>query len=137
MALAADAHGVHLGQEDLPAAAARRLLGEGKILGISVESAEEALRASEEGADYLGVGPVFPTPSKKDAGEPIGLEGLRRIREAVSLPLVAIGGIDEERVAAVFEAGCDGVAVISAVVSAPEMEKAVRRLREAVDACMT
>lgn len=135
VAVAAGADGVHLGQEDLPAPAARALLGEGLILGISAGTVAEAVRAEREGADYLGVGPVFPTPSKADAGEPIGLEGLRRIRDAVALPLVAIGGIDEGKVEAVFAAGADGVAVISAVASAADMEAAVRRLRRAVDSC--
>ncbi len=137
VAVAAGADGVHLGQDDLPAGAARTLVGDGRILGVSVGTVEEALRARQEGADYLGVGPVFSTPSKPDAGEPIGLEGLRRIREAVDLPLVAIGGIDEEKVGAVLEAGADGVAVISAVASAGDMEAAVRRLRRAVDSCRT
>lgn len=137
VALAAGADGVHLGQDDLPAAAARTLMGPAGILGVSAGTVEEALRAQEEGADYLGVGPVYATPSKHDAGEPIGLEGLSSIRAAVSLPLVAIGGIDEEKVEEVFEAGADGVAVISAVASAADMEDAVRRLRRAVDSCST
>ena len=133
VAVAARADGVHLGQEDLPAGAARALVGAEMILGISVGTVEEAVEAREAGADYLGVGPVFPTPSKPDAGKPIGLEGLRGIREAVDLPLVAIGGIDAERVEAVLEAGADGVAVISAVAYARDMEATVRRLRRAVD----
>jgi len=133
VALAAGADGVHLGQEDLPASAARRILGEGAVLGVSAGSVEEARAAEEEGADYLGVGPIFPTPSKPDAGEPLGLEGLRAIRRVVNIPLVAIGGINEENLEEVFEAGADGVAVISAVASAPDLEEAVRRLRRAVD----
>ncbi|MDI6872717.1 MAG: thiamine phosphate synthase [Actinomycetota bacterium] len=135
VALAAGADGVHLGQEDLPASVARNILGAGAVLGVSAGSVEEALAAEREGADYLGVGPVFPTPSKPDAGEPLGLEGLRAIRRAVGLPLVAIGGINEENLEGVFEAGADGIAVISAVASAWDMEEAVRRLRRAVDAC--
>lgn len=133
VAVAAGADGVHLGQEDLPAGAARALVGAEMILGVSVGTVEEAVKAREAGADYLGVGPIFPTPSKPDAGKPIGLEGLRGIREEVDLPLVAIGGIDAERVEAVLEAGADGVAVISAVAYARDMEAAVRRLRRAVD----
>ncbi len=135
VALAAGADGVHLGQEDLPASAARRILGAGAVLGVSASSVEEALAAEREGADYLGVGPVFPTPSKPDAGGPLGLEGLRAIRNAVGLPLVAIGGINEDNLEEVFAAGADGIAVISAVTSARDMEEAVRRLRRAVDAC--
>lgn len=136
VARAAGAHGAHLGQEDLPASAARSLLGEEMLLGISATSVEEALEAEAAGADYLGVGPVFETPSKADAVAPIGLEGLRRIREAVRLPLVAIGGIGEESLPEVFEAGADGIAVISAVAGAEDMLEAVRRLRRAVDACL-
>ncbi|MGQ9476602.1 MAG: thiamine phosphate synthase [Actinomycetota bacterium] len=135
VARAVGADGVHLGQEDLPASAARAILGPEAVLGLSVGSVEEALAAEREGADYLGVGPIFPTPSKPDAGEPLGLEGLRAIRRAVDLPLVAIGGVNENNLEGVFEAGADGVAVISAVISARDMEEAVRRLRRAVDAC--
>ncbi len=135
VALAAGAHGVHLGQEDLPVGEARKMMGAKAVLGVSAGSVEEAVAAEREGADYLGVGPVFPTPSKPDAGRPLGLEGLRAVRGAVRIPLVAIGGINEDNLEGVFEAGADGIAVISAVVSAPDMEKAVRRLRRAVDAC--
>ena len=135
VALACGADGVHLGQEDLPAAAARALLREGMVLGVSAGTVEEALRAQEEGADYLGVGPVFPTPSKPDAGEPLGLEVLRSICEAVTVPVVAVGGINEGNLEKVFEAGAGGIAVISAVSSAQDMLQAVRRLRRAVDSC--
>ncbi len=134
VALASGAHGVHLGQDDLPAGAARRLLGAQRILGVSASTVEEALAACGEGADYLGVGPVFATPTKPDAGMPIGLEGLRMIREAVDIPIVAIGGIDAANAAQVLEAGADGIAVISAVSAAPDMLEAVRRLRLIVDA---
>mgnify|MGYP003860481941 CR=1 FL=1 len=136
VALAAEADGVHLGQEDLPAAAARRLIGEEMILGVSASTVEEAMRAQEEGADYLGVGPVFATPSKADAGAPIGIGGLRAIVDTVDLPVVAIGGIDEEKAIRVLEAGASGIAVISAVTAAPDMLEAVRRLRRAVDSCL-
>lgn len=134
VALAAGADGVHLGQEDLPATAARDILGPGAVLGISAGSVEEAVAAEREGADYLGVGPVFPTPSKPDAGEPMGLGGLRAVRRAVRIPIVAIGGINEENLEGVLEAGAEGIAVISAVTAAADMEEAVRRLRRALDA---
>lgn len=134
VALACGADGVHLGQEDLPADSARRLLGAGKVLGVSAGTVEEALAARDGGADYLGVGPVFATPTKADAGEPIGIEGLRRIREAVDLPIVAIGGINAENAALVMRAGADGIAVISAVSAAEDMNEAVGRLRRIVDA---
>ncbi|MBN2026160.1 MAG: thiamine phosphate synthase [Actinobacteria bacterium] len=136
VAIAARADGVHLGQQDLPASRARSLTGEGMILGISATTVEEAKRARSDDADYLGVGPVFATPSKADAVAPIGLEGLARIRESVELPIVAIGGIDVENASSVFEAGADGIAVISAVTAAKDMLEAVRRLRSLVDACL-
>lgn len=134
VALACGADGVHLGQEDLPADSARRILGVGKVLGVSAGTVEEALAARDGGADYLGVGPVFATPTKPDAGEPIGIEGLRKIREAVDLPIVAIGGINAENAALVLRAGADGIAVISAVSAAEDMNEAVGRLRRIVDA---
>ncbi len=133
VAVAARADGVHLGQDDLTLEAARLVAGHDMIVGISATTVEEALVAWRGGADYLGVGPVFATPSKPDAVSPIGLEGLRGIREAVTLPIVAIGGIDEENARRVFEAGADGIAVISAVTGAADMTQAVRRLRRLVD----
>lgn len=136
VAMAAKADGVHLGQEDVPARAARSLMSAGMILGISATTVEEALAAREDGADYLGVGPVFATPSKDDAAPPIGLEGLKRIREAVELPIVAIGGIDADNARRVFDAGADGIAVISAVTGAEDMTVAVRELRLLVDDCL-
>ncbi|MGQ9778551.1 MAG: thiamine phosphate synthase [Bacillota bacterium] len=132
VALAVDADGVHLGQEDMPARIARRLLGPGKILGVSVASVEEAIRAKEEGADYLGAGAVFPTATKGEA-EVIGIEGLRAICTAVDLPVVAIGGIDREKVAEVIAAGAAGVAVVSAVMAAPDPAAAARELLWAVE----
>jgi thiamine-phosphate pyrophosphorylase len=104
------------------------LIGKGKIVGVSVSSVEEAVRAEREGASYLGVGPIFFTPSKSDAGEPIGCEVLARIRKSVSIPLVAIGGISLNNMEDVLKAGADGIAVISAVACAPDMEQAVREL---------
>jgi len=136
IAQAAGAHGAHLGQDDLPAGAARALLGEGMILGISAATVEEAVEAEAAGADYLGVGPVFATPSKADAVPPVGLKGLRGIKEAVGIPVVAIGGVSEDVVEEVFGAGADGIAVISAVAGAEDMLEAVRRLRRAVDSCL-
>ncbi len=135
VAVAARADGVHLGQEDMPASGARSLLEEDMIMGISATTVEEAERALADGADYLGVGPVFPTPTKRDAVAPIGIEGLMRIREAVDLPIVAIGGIDAHNAERVFRAGADGIAVISAVTAEKDMLEAVRCLRSVVDSC--
>lgn len=136
VALAADADGAHVGDEDLPVADARRLLGPGRVVGASAGTVEEALRAQQEGADYLGVGPVFPTATKADAGTAIGLEGLRRIASAVRIPVVGIGGITADNAAEVIRAGAAGVAVISAVAGADDMVQAARRLREVVDAAL-
>ncbi|MFW6135923.1 MAG: thiamine phosphate synthase [Chloroflexota bacterium] len=132
IALAVGAEGVHVGQEDMPAPLARGLIGPGRILGVSAGTVAEARQAQVDGADYLGVGDVYGTPSKPDAGEPIGVQGLREIAEAVSIPVVGIGGITADRVAAVIEAGAAGVAVISAVVGAPDPEAAAHRLRQIV-----
>jgi thiamine-phosphate pyrophosphorylase len=130
VALAADADGVHVGQEDLPASVARRILGPGKILGVSAETVEEAIRAEEDGADYLGVGPVFEARgTKADAGEPVGLELVEQIRRRCRLPIVAIGGINAENARKVREAGADAVAVISAIVAADDIAQAARQLK--------
>lgn len=118
VALAVGADGVHLGQSDMSLADARKLVGTTMIIGISAESVADALRAEREGADYIGISPVFSTPTKTDTAAPLGLDGIRSIRAAVSLPLVGIGGIHQENAAAVLRAGTDGVAVVSAIVSA-------------------
>lgn len=131
VALAIGADGVHLGQEDLPLPTARRLLGRSKIIGVSVQSPEEARWAEAAGADYLGISAVFPTSTKPDA-DAIGLEGIRAIRSAVRLPLVAIGGINMENAAQVIKAGADGVAVVSAIVGASDPQAASARLRAEV-----
>jgi thiamine-phosphate pyrophosphorylase len=134
VALAVEAEGVHLGHDDMPPAIARRLIGPDRILGVSPEALTEARQAERNGADYLGVGDVYGTPSKPDAGTPIGIEGLTEVVGAVSIPVVAIGGITPDNVGAVIEAGAAGVAVISAIVAAPDPEGAARRLREIISA---
>ncbi|MFP4436977.1 MAG: thiamine phosphate synthase [Chloroflexaceae bacterium] len=132
VALAIDADGAHVGQDDMPTAMARRLLGPERILGVSAETVAQAQQAERDGADYLGVGDVFGTPSKPDAGPPIGVDGLAAIVRAVPLPVVAIGGITLENAPAVIAVGAVGVAVISAVVGAPDPAAAARQLRERV-----
>ncbi|MEW6546774.1 MAG: thiamine phosphate synthase [Bacillota bacterium] len=132
VALAVDADGVHLGQEDLPLEAARRLMGRRKIIGISVDTLAEAVAAQRGGADYLGAGPVFATASKADAGPVMGPEGLRRICTAVRIPVVGIGGVNAHNARQVVNAGAAGVAVISAVVAAPDMAAAASALRQAL-----
>lgn len=116
IALLADADGVHLGQDDLPLKDARELTGPSKIIGISTHNEEEAKRAEDLGAGYISFGPVFPTRTKKDAQAPRGLEALAMVREKVSLPIVAIGGITEENIASVIAAGADSAAVISDIL---------------------
>jgi thiamine-phosphate pyrophosphorylase len=137
VALAAGADGVHLGQDDIPAAEARTLIGGDMVLGISAVTHEMAVKAQDEGADYLGVGPAFPTPTKPDAGIVIGIEGVRNTMQAVDVPVVAIGGINHSNAEQVLEAGVDGIAVISAVATAENMLDAVLRLRRCVDTCLT
>ena len=132
VALAIDADGVHVGQDDMPAPLARQIIGPQRILGVSAGTIEEARQAQREGADYLGVGDVYGTPTKADAGTPIGLSGLAEIARAVSIPVVAIGGIQLDNAAATLQAGASGVAVISAVIGAPDPETAARQLRNAV-----
>lgn len=121
IALALRADGVHLGQDDLPPAAARELLGSDAIIGISVHNADQAKDALDLPIDYLAAGPVFPTRSKENPDPVLGLEGLRDIRQMIgTIPLVAIGGINLENARAVFEAGADAIALISALLSPPE-----------------
>jgi thiamine-phosphate pyrophosphorylase len=134
VALAAGAAGVHLGQDDLPCAAARRLLGPAAIVGVSVSTAAEARAAEGDGATYVAASPVFDTPTKLDAAPGLGLAGVRAVRAATRLPVVAIGGLGEANAGDVVRAGADGVAVVSAIVAAPEPRAAARALRRAVDA---
>ncbi|MGQ9921923.1 MAG: thiamine phosphate synthase [Desulfobacca sp.] len=129
VALEVGADGVHLGQEDMPLPEARRLLGPGKIIGVTVNTVAQALRAAQQGADYLGVSPIFATRTKPDAGEPAGLSLLREIRRLVSLPLIAIGGITLDNAPAVIAAGADGICAISAVVTQPEVGAAIRQFQ--------
>ncbi|HTR44800.1 MAG TPA: thiamine phosphate synthase [Thermodesulfovibrionales bacterium] len=114
IAVAADADGVHLGQDDLPLGEARKVVGD-RIIGISTHSLEEALEASDKGADYVGYGPVFPTKTK-DAGEPKGVAMLARVSQSVSIPVVAIGGVSKENLKPVLDAGAAAVAVASAIL---------------------
>ena len=132
IALAVEADGVHLGDEDLPIAAARRLIGERAIIGASVSAAAQARQAQSVGATYLGVGPVYPTASKADAGEAIGPALITEVKRGMSLPVLALGGINRDNVAAVIRAGADGVAVISAVSEAEDMVAAASGLLEAI-----
>lgn len=133
LAVACDADGAHLGQTDLPLQEARRLLGPDRLLGISVENVEQVRIAEAQGADYLGVGPIFGTATKADAGDAVGPEQLQRFQSVTTLPLVAIGGISLERVPEAIAAGAHSVAVISAVSAAPDPEAATRALAAACE----
>jgi thiamine-phosphate pyrophosphorylase len=136
LAVAIDADGVHLGDDDLPIDVARAQLGESAIVGRSVSTVEGARRAEAAGADYLGVGAVYRTDSKETREEEseIGLDRVSAVCDAVSIPVVGIGGVTHERAADVVAAGADGVAVISAITAAEDPEAATRRLAEAVAA---
>jgi thiamine-phosphate pyrophosphorylase len=129
IALAAEADGLHVGQDDLPAEVARRLLGPERILGVTAATAMEARAAVAAGADYLGCNAVFATPTKIDTGEPLGLEGLRDLVQEAGVPVVAIGGIKAANAAAVLASGVAGIAVVSAIMSAADPESAARELK--------
>lgn len=132
IALRAGADGVHIGQEDLEAGAARALLGPDKIIGVSAHSVEEALRAQAAGADYLGVGAAFATGTKADA-KPISRETIRAITAAVDIPVAAIGGITRENILALSGCGLDGAAVVSALFAQPDVKAAAKELRRLAD----
>ncbi len=129
VAIACGAEGIHVGQEDMAAGDVRRRVGDGMILGVSVHTVEEAREAVASGADYLGLGAVFPTSTKTDV-EQMSKETLRAICEAVDVPVVAIGGIDRGNLGTLAGSGVDGVALVSAIFSAPDIEGACRELRK-------
>ena len=135
VAMACGADGVHLGQDDLQVKSARQLAPPGFVIGISVGTAQEAVEAERDGADYVALSPTFSTASKDDAGPGHGLDRLREIHRAVALPVVAIGGINLQNVQDVITAGADGIAVISAVVASPDITAAARELRDLVREC--
>lgn len=128
IALASSADGVHLGQQDMPARTARKLLGKMAIIGVSASSPDEARLAEQEGADYIGFGHIYPTASKLKEFSPVGVEALRKTAAIVSLPIIAIGGITIENSASLISCGASGVAVISAVSKADDPSKAAHEL---------
>ena len=129
IAMAMDADGVHVGQSDMEAGAVREKLGPDKIIGVSAQTVEQALLAEQKGADYLGVGAVFPTGSKDDAVE-VSHETLKAICEAVKIPVIAIGGISTGNVMELSGSGICGIAVISAIFAKPDIEAAAKELKE-------
>lgn len=129
---AVDAAGVHLGQSDLPCAQARRILGADKIIGVSAATPEEAAKAQADGADYLGVGAVFPTTTKTNTRK-VTPEIIRGIRRAVTIPFVVIGGVNAENITQLYGLGINGAAVISAVISQPDITAAAQKMRAAAE----
>ena len=132
VAQAVEADGVHLGQTDMPLGVAKKILGDSMIIGISAESLQDAIEAEKGGADYLGVSPIYATPTKTDTAPPLGLEGLREIRKAVRLPLVGIGGLNRDNAAEVIRSGADGVAVVSAIVAADDPQTAADAIKQTI-----
>jgi thiamine-phosphate pyrophosphorylase len=133
VALAAGA-GCHVGQADLPAPEARAILGESALLGLSLDQVEQARRTDADILDYIAFGPFAATGTKIDAGAPVGPQGVRAVRTLTTLPLVAIGGIGPQSAGAAIEAGADGIAVVSAIMAAPDPEAAARELRGVIEA---
>ncbi len=125
IAMAVDADGVHLGQDDLPVQTARSVLGENKIIGLSTHSLKDAEVAQDSGADYIAIGPIFKSTTK-DVRSPLGADIIRAVKKISKLPVIAIGGINEENVGDVIQAGADGAAVISAIISKPDITASVR-----------
>ncbi len=132
VAIAAEADGVHLGQDDFPIPLARELLGQERIIGASASDITEGRRCLEEGADYIGFGPIYPTTSKDDAGAVKGVDTLTQIAEALSAPIIAIGGISSNHVSEILEAGAHGIAVISSVCCQEDPEQATKALYQVI-----
>ncbi len=128
IALALDSHGVHLGIHDMPIEVARSQLGDQRVIGLSVENVEDALFANKRGANYIGVSPIYTTPTKPELKKGMGIEGLKAIRTVTKLPLIAIGSLKADNCREVIENGADGIAVVSAICSAPDPEKAAREI---------
>ena len=133
VALAADADGVHIGQSDMAYEDVRRLVGPDKIVGLSVENMDDLMRANELDVDYVGISPVYGTPTKTDTAEPFGLEGLKEAVRLSAHPTVAIGGMNASTAADVMAVGTDGIAVVSAISSAENIREATKELRTIVE----
>jgi thiamine-phosphate pyrophosphorylase len=129
VALAVQAYGVHLGQDDMPLKIARKIVPHSMVIGISVSTVNEAIEAEKDGADYIGAGSVFPTSTKDDISGIIGLEGLQEIKNAVSMPVIAIGGIQIHNAGEVIQHGADGIAVVSAIVASDEPYQVAKSLK--------
>lgn len=132
IALAVDADGIHLGQDDLPLVEARRIVGPNKWIGISTHALAEAQTAEKDGADYIGVGPIYSTQTKVDVVQPVGLDYVREVVRNISIPFVAIGGIKPHNVDQVLESGAERVCVVSAIVGADDVEQAAKDFSERI-----
>jgi len=130
IAIAVDADGVHLGQDDMPPAIARRIIGSGKIIGLTVHNEEEVVEAERQEVDYLSFAPVFATSTKPDHKTPLGIEGVAKLASKTRLPCVAIGGIKEHHVEMLAKTGIDGICVVSAILGSENPEESARRLRD-------
>lgn len=133
VALASGADGIHIGPDDMEFETARKILGEGKIIGVSVSSLEDAKKFEELGADYVSLSPIFATSTKKDAGKPIGTEVLRKANGELRIPFMAIGGITQENLPKVLDAGCKRVCMISAILTKDDVEEEVRKIRRIIN----
>ncbi|MFC1620813.1 thiamine phosphate synthase [Candidatus Omnitrophota bacterium] len=129
-ALSVGADGVHLGQGDMPYETARKLLGKDKIIGVTVHDLKEAVLAEKKGADYLGVSPIFSTPTKDDAGAPCGIKLIKEIKKNCAIPVVAIGGITLDSIKEVVDSGADAICAISAVVTKDDVKKEIEKFQK-------
>jgi thiamine-phosphate pyrophosphorylase len=132
VAMISDADGIHLGQSDMPVKEARDLIGDEKLIGVTVHNVDEAVKAEREGADYVSIGSVFSTAVKSDAMQNLGLDAVFLVKQAVDIPVIAIGGINRGNIQDVIKAGADGVAVVSAAISQNDIPKAVHELRNLI-----
>ncbi|MFZ1977797.1 MAG: thiamine phosphate synthase [Bacteroidota bacterium] len=133
VALAMNADGIHIGQSDMPYSDARKVMGTGAIIGLSIETMEQAFEAENLDVDYLGVSPIFSTSTKTDTAAGWGIEGLKALRAQSRHTLIAIGGINSSNAAAVMEAGADGIAVVSAICASPDPEESSGQLRSIIE----
>ena len=133
VALASEADGIHIGPDDMDFQTARKILGENKIIGVTVSSLEDAKFFERSGADYLSLSPIFATSTKKDAGKPIGTEVLKKANGELRIPFMAIGGITQENLADVLKAGCGRVCMISAILTKDNVEEEVRKIRRIIN----
>ena len=132
VAIAAGAHGVHVGQTDLPCRVVREMMGPDKILGVSINTFEQITEAEKLDIDYLSLSPVFPTPTKPDTTPAFGIEGLKKARQKTKRPLITIGGVNKDNLREIIDAGMDGAAVVSAICSAPSPLRAARELADLI-----